>query len=200
MAPLGDPAAGDRAAVDRDGLVVGVISDTHDHLYPEVSELLSGVDHIVHAGDVCNSGVLAQLRAIAPLTVVRGNCDSGMWADALPARAEVQLDGIRLLMGHIGGRVREEAARRGGGSDAVDVVVFGHSHQSLLLQKDGVLYLNPGSAGPRRYGRPRTVAFLRIAKADAGLPASERLSADIVVVEGKDQFRHRGLPLSVESD
>ena len=163
---------------------MGVLSDTHDHLYPEVRELLSGVDHIIHAGDVCNPHLLTELRGIAPLTVVRGNCDGGPWADALPPRAQLQLGGVQILVGHVGGRLREEVARRGTGAADTDVVVFGHSHQALVERRDGVLYLNPGSAGPRRYGRPRTMAFLKIEPAPAGAGGgSARAAADIVVVE-----------------
>jgi hypothetical protein len=162
----------------QEGLVVGVISDTHGFLYPEVKELLAGVDHIIHAGDVCTASLLSELRGIAPLTAVRGNCDAGAWGDALPVRAEMELGGVRIMVGHIGGKLREEAASRGSGRGGVDVVIFGHSHQSLVERKEGVLYLNPGSAGPRRHGRPRTMAFLRIAPASAGV------SANIVVAEG----------------
>ena len=170
------------ATEGQDALVVGVISDTHGHLYPEVKELLDGVDHIIHAGDVCTPSVLSELRGIAPLTVVRGNCDAGPWADGLPVRAELELGGARVLIGHIGGKLREDAAARGSGRGGLDVVVFGHSHQPLVEHKDRILYLNPGSAGPRRYGRPRTMAFLRIGAAQRGGPA--KTSADIVVVEG----------------
>ena len=166
-------------------LVVGVVSDTHDHLYPEVKELLNGVDHIIHAGDVCNPQLLTELRDIAPLTVVRGNCDMGRWADSLSARAKVELGGLQIIVGHVVGRLREEVARRGTGAADTDVVVFGHSHQALVERKDGVLYLNPGSAGPRRYGRPRTMAFLKIEPTPAGEGhRSARAAADIVVVEG----------------
>jgi putative phosphoesterase len=176
------------ASEDRLGLVVGVISDTHNHLYPEVKELLDGVAHIIHAGDVCSPTLLSELRTIAPVTAVRGNCDEGAWTANLPVRAELELGGVRILVGHIGGGVREEAAARAAawaatqsgseGAEPVDVVVFGHSHQALMEQKDGVLHLNPGAAGPRRYGRPRTMAFLRIS-ADGAAP-----TADIVVVDG----------------
>ncbi len=164
---------------------MGVLSDTHDHLYPEVKELLSGVDHIIHAGDVCNPHLLAELGGIAPLTVVRGNCDMGPWADSLSARAEVELGGVQILVGHVGGRLREEVSRRATGAAGVDVVICGHSHQALVERKDGALYLNPGSAGPRRYGRPRTMAFLKIepTPAEDG-DGSARVSADIVMVEG----------------
>lgn len=166
------------ATEEQDGLVVGVISDTHGFLYPEVKELLAGVDHIIHAGDVCTPALLSELREIAPVTAVRGNCDAGTWRDALPVRAELKLGGVRIMVGHIGGKLREEAASRGSRRGGVDVVIFGHSHQSLVERKDGVLYVNPGSAGPRRHGRPRTVAFLRIE------PAPAEASANIVVVEG----------------
>jgi uncharacterized protein len=173
-----------RATEQHRGLVVGVISDTHNHLCAEVKELLDGVDHIIHAGDVCSPTVLSELRGIAPLTVVRGNCDAGAWADTLPARAEFELGGVRVVMGHIGGRLREEAASRGSGPGGFDVVVFGHSHQPVVERKDGVLYLNPGSAGPRRYGRPRTMAFLRIAPEEGSGAAADRVVANIVMVEG----------------
>jgi putative phosphoesterase len=166
-------------------LVVGVVSDTHDHLYPEVKELLNGVDHIIHAGDVCNPHLLTELLGIAPLTVVRGNCDMGPWADALPPRAQVELGGLQILVGHVGGRLREEVTRTGTEAGGIDVVIFGHSHQALVERKDGVLFVNPGSAGPRRYGRPRTIAFLRIEPAPAqDGSGSAQVSADIVVVEG----------------
>jgi putative phosphoesterase len=182
-----------------DEFLVGVLSDTHDHLYPEVKELLDGVDHIVHAGDVCRAEILSALRAIAPVTAVRGNCDVGVWAEALPVRAELELHGVRFLVGHVGGRLREDADLRSTGAEPVDVVVFGHSHQALVEQRNGVIHLNPGSAGPRRYGRPRTLAFVRIVTsacdeppstgrvgdvtADDGVRAPARITADIVVVD-----------------
>ena len=175
----------------RDALLIGVISDTHGHLYPQVKQALAGVDHIIHAGDVGMPELLAELRTIAPVTAARGNCDIGAWADPLPVRAELELGGARIMVGHIGGRLREEAvARRNSGRASADVVIFGHSHQALVERKDGVLYLNPGSAGPRRYGRPRTMAFLRITPATprrtaptAGAIAAEA-SAEIIVLEG----------------
>lgn len=175
-------------------LVVGVISDTHDHLYPEVKALLKGVDQIIHAGDVCSPAILAELRSLAPLPliVVRGNCDVGAWAADIPVRAEFELGGRRILVGHVGTALRREAVTRAarpvgtagdggsamiGAADPVDIVIFGHSHQALVEQKDGVLHLNPGAAGPRRYGRPRTMAFLRIPLGGAAP------RADVVVVE-----------------
>lgn len=168
-------------------VLVGVISDTHSHLYPEVTEALAGVDHIIHAGDICQPEVLARLKAIAPVTAVRGNCDTGTWASDLPLQADVVLGGVRFLVGHVGGRLRDEAGRRQDGNRP-DVVIFGHSHQCLFEYEDGILYLNPGSAGPRRYGRPRTLALVRIRVTESGAPDFEgalaRVNAEIVVIDG----------------
>jgi putative phosphoesterase len=138
-------------------LIVGVVSDTHGHLYPQVVNSLKGVDHIVHAGDVGSAEVLRTLRQIAPLTAVRGNVDMGSWADALPARAEVELGGVCIVVGHISPRA--DGAGRAG---QPVVVVSGHSHIASEEWREGILHLNPGSAGPRRFGRPRTVARLEI--------------------------------------
>lgn len=149
-------------------LVVGVLSDTHGHLYPRVKQLLEGADHIIHAGDIGSAHVLAELRTIAPVTAVRGNCDDGAWAQSLSARAEVELEGARILVGHVAGRLRDEVTARApeagpaGRSGGFAVVISGHSHLASVEKRGGVLYLNPGSAGPRRFGRPRTVARLEI--------------------------------------
>ena len=190
----------------RSSLVVGVISDTHGHLYSDVKELLRGVDHIVHAGDICSVSLLTELRGIAPVTAVRGNCDVGAWAEALPARAEVRLGGVRILVVHVGGRMGGryrgiEAARQEPDSDAPHVVISGHSHQPMIEERDDVLFLNPGSAGPRRWGRPRTMAYLRITPAQESHGGADsagqggkggehcedcaaHFSAEIVVLEG----------------
>ena len=115
----------------------------------------AGVEHIVHAGDV-GSEVVPWLRAIAPVTAVRGNVD-GWLADELPLEAAVELAGRRLLVAHVREALLRdhEPAREG-----FDVVVTGHSHQFSERWDDGVLYLNPGSAGPPRFGLPRSVALL----------------------------------------
>jgi uncharacterized protein len=138
-------------------LVVGVISDTHGHLYPQVTERLRGVDHIIHAGDVGSPEVLKALRLIAPVVAVRGNVDAGAWADALPSRAQVELGGVCVVVGHVS--PRPDGAGRPG---QPVVVVAGHSHVAALEQRGGILYVNPGSAGPRRFGRPRTLVRLEI--------------------------------------
>jgi putative phosphoesterase len=166
-------------------LVVGVISDTHGHLCSEVEKRLQGVDHIIHAGDVGTFEVLRALRRIAPVTAVRGNVDMGGWADALPSRAQVELGGVCIVVGHIS--PRPDGA---GNAGQPVVVVAGHSHVAAKEERAGVLYLNPGSAGPRRFGRPRSMALLEIrpAREDAepgepgGIP---RATAEIIMVEGE---------------
>jgi len=165
-------------------VVVGVLSDTHGHLYPEVVQALAEVDHIVHAGDVGSAHVLTRLRALAPVTAVRGNCDLDPWAEGLPLSAELELGGVRILVGHIAARLKDNT-----GLSAMDppagfaVVISGHSHAAALERKDGVLHLNPGSAGPARFGRPRTIARLTIGpvgECTAGI--SPRIDAEIITL------------------
>ena len=156
-------------------LVVGVVSDTHGHLYPRVAQLLEGVDHIIHAGDVGSAEVLRALRSIAPVVAVRGNCDLDGWANALPAWAEVELAGVRIVVAHMAPRPE------GGSGGQAMVVVSGHSHIASLDQRGLVLYLNPGSAGPRRFGRPQTIAQLEIWPPAAGEAAAlPRVAARIL--------------------
>lgn len=159
-------------------LVIGVISDTHGHLYPEVAERLEGVDHIIHAGDVGTSEVLRILRAIAPVTAVRGNVDMGGWADALPSRAEVELGGVCFVVGHISPR-----PDRAGLIGQPVVVVAGHSHIPVKEERGGVLHLNPGSAGPRRFGRPRTMARVEIWPPRDGAGPGEAWGMPFLVAE-----------------
>jgi len=168
--------------------VVGVLSDTHGQLCPQVLKLLQGVDHIIHAGDVGSPQVLAALQAMAPVTAVRGNCDLYAWAGSLPPWAEVTIGGARILVGHIARGLRTEPG--GGGPKAggdLAAVVFGHSHLASVEERDHVLYLNPGSAGPRRFGRPRTMARLEIfrtqgSESGAGPRARPRIEATILTV------------------
>ncbi len=151
-----------------------------------------GVDHIIHAGDVGSSQVLTELKAIAPVTAVRGNCDLEAWAQMLPTEAELEMGGIRILVGHIAGRLRDRLARIPGAPDpsAVRVVVTGHTHRVESEERDGVLHLNPGSAGPERFGHPRTVARLSVAplvegqKHDPGR-VSTRVEVEIAIVPGR---------------
>lgn len=164
-------------------ITVGVVSDTHGHLYPEVKHALAGVDHIIHAGDVGSARVLADLRALAPITAIRGNCDVDAWADVLPARAELDLGGARILVGHIAARLQGCVDAAGDGPDTkFSVVISGHSHLAALEHREGILYLNPGSAGPSRFGRPRTVGRLTIRPQSGSGSGAADVSAEIVIV------------------
>ena len=141
---------------------VGLISDTHGLLRPGAIEALGGVDHIVHAGDVGRAEVLERLRRIAPVTVVRGNVDRGPLAEGLPATAEVELGGLWFHVLHAleDLDLDPRAAR-------FDVVVHGHTHRPECRRIDGVWFVNPGSAGPRRFGLPVSLAVAEVG--DEGL-------------------------------
>ena len=135
-------------------MTIGVISDTHGLLRPEALEALSGVDHLLHAGDVGDARILDQLRELAPLTAIRGNIDKGAeWQRLLPATAAVELGGHWFYLVHAREDLDLDPAAAG-----ISVVVFGHSHKPLIEWREGILYLNPGSAGPRRFSLPVTVA------------------------------------------
>jgi hypothetical protein len=136
---------------------IGLISDTHGLLRPEALAFLAGSAHIVHAGDIGDAGILDRLRDLAPLTAVRGNNDHGGWADALNEAEMLNIDGIRLHVLHDLAELRIDPAAGG-----VRVVVSGHSHQPSVARRDGVLYVNPGSAGPRRFRLPVAAAELRL--------------------------------------
>ena len=134
---------------------VGLISDTHGLLRREAFNAMRDSQFIVHAGDIGNPDVLKQLEVIAPVTAVRGNNDFGDWAEAIPERAEITAGGVRILVLH---DISELEPARGFG-----VVVTGHSHQPKAERRDGILYINPGSAGPRRFKLPISVGRLTIA-------------------------------------
>ncbi|ATQ76209.1 YfcE family phosphodiesterase [Massilia violaceinigra] len=138
-------------------LRIGVISDTHGLLRPEAMAFLAGSDYIVHGGDIGNAAILADLAAIAPLTVVRGNNDKGEWAAAVPHSALLTVGGVRLYALHDIADLDAAAL-----PDDVRVVVCGHSHRPLAEQRGRLLYLNPGSAGPRRFSLPVTAAELLV--------------------------------------
>ena len=135
---------------------IGVISDTHGLLRPEAIAALEGCDRIIHAGDVGSADVLQQLRRLAPVVAVRGNVDKGHWAKALPWSAVVELDGHTIQVIHILADLDLQAIRAG------SAVVFGHSHKPSIENRDGVLFLNPGSAGPRRFKLPVSVARMSV--------------------------------------
>lgn len=138
-------------------LRIGLISDTHGLLRPEATAFLRGCDHIVHGGDIGTPAIVEQLAALAPLTVVRGNNDVGDWAEAIPETAGLELGGVRLHVLHDLARLDCDPAAEG-----VRVVVSGHSHRPGVVERDGVLFVNPGSAGPRRFRLPVAVGELRI--------------------------------------
>ena len=136
---------------------IGLVSDTHGLLRPEVLAFLRGSDHIVHGGDVCEGGVLDALRGIAPVTAVRGNNDRGAWAEALRESELVRLGDVFVYAVHDVADIDIEP--RGAG---VRVVVSGHSHRPSVDERDGVLWVNPGSAGPRRFHLPISAGELAI--------------------------------------
>jgi putative phosphoesterase len=136
---------------------IALVSDTHNLVRPELLRFVAGCDAIVHAGDVCDQTVLDALARIAPLTAVRGNNDRGGWADALPLQTTLEVAGVRLAIVHELPDLRGDPRAEG-----IAVVVSGHSHKPSLDTRDGVLYVNPGSAGPRRFRLPITAAMLTI--------------------------------------
>ena len=148
-------------------LTLGVISDTHGLLRPEANAALRGSDLILHAGDVGNMEVLERLNAIAPTTAVRGNVDTGEWGARLPEMEVVEAGGLHLYMLHDISTLDLDPKAAG-----FAAVIFGHSHRPSAEHRDGVLYLNPGSAGPRRFALPIAIARLRV--------AGGRLSHEIV--------------------
>jgi putative phosphoesterase len=134
---------------------IGVISDTHGLLRPEAVRALRGSDLILHAGDVCGFEVVEELRGIAPVTAVRGNNDHDPWGSRLPETETIEVGGVRIHMLHDLHRLAIDPA-----AESVGVVVVGHSHQPLQERRRGVLYFNPGSAGPRRFHLPVSVGRL----------------------------------------
>lgn len=140
---------------------VGLISDTHGLLRPEAKAFLHGSDYIVHGGDTCDPRILQELAGLAPLTAVRGNNDVGAWADGVPERGFLQVGGILLYALHDLAQLDIDPRAAG-----VHVVVSGHSHKPHVERRDGVLYVNPGSSGPRRFTLPVAVGELIVAGAD----------------------------------
>lgn len=144
---------------------IGIISDTHGLMRPEALDALAGSDHIVHAGDIGRSEVLDALREIAPLTVIRGNIDK--WADALPDDEVLETDSRLFYVLHDLKELDLDPKAAG-----FDVVISGHTHKPAIDRKDGVLFVNPGSAGPRRFKLPIAVARLKV--------SAERIDSEVV--------------------
>lgn len=149
---------------------VGVVSDTHGLLRPEVLSTLDGCDHILYAGDVGDAAVLDALRSVAPLTAIRGNIDRSGTCAALPATEAVSLGGrLWYLIHNIDDLDLHPKAA------SIAAVIYGHSHRPAIDWKDGVLYFNPGSVGPRRFRLPITVGILEC--------TGEQIAPKIVALE-----------------
>lgn len=143
-------------------MLAGLISDTHGLLRPEALDALRGSDAVLHAGDIGDPSILDRLAEIAPVIAVRGNNDRGPWAEAVPEVQRLELCGVSIVMIHDRKQLAEMPAS--------GVVIAGHSHQPKIDKIGDVLFINPGSAGPRRFKLPITVAMLRIIR---GSPDAE---------------------------
>ena len=149
---------------------LGVISDTHGLARPEALAALAGVERIVHAGDIGSRDVLEALERVAPVTAVRGNNDRGDWAKKIPETEVVEVGGVSLYLLHDLHELDLEPRAAG-----FAAVISGHSHQPKVEERDGVLYLNPGSAGPRRFKLPISLARLTV--------AGKRVKAELVTLQ-----------------
>jgi putative phosphoesterase len=160
--------------VSKDAVIVGVISDTHGLLRPEAMNALAGSRYIIHGGDVGREAIMETLERIAPVTVVRGNTDVDPWTERLPKTAVLEAGGIRIYTVHDIAELDIDPV-----AAEMAVVVYGHSHRPALEHRDGVMYLNPGAAGARRFTLPVTLARLTIAGGQA--------SAEIVEIVPPDE-------------
>ena len=150
-------------------IVIGVISDTHGLLRPEAVEALGNSDHLIHAGDIGDPAIFKQLAAIAPVTAIRGNIDTAAWARHLPETEVLELGDVSIFVLH--NLLDLDLKPEAGG---FQVVIYGHSHVPKQETKNGVLYFNPGSAGPRRFKLPVSVGKLFVEE--------RRVRAEIVEV------------------
>jgi len=136
---------------------VGLISDTHGLLRPEALDALAGCERLLHAGDIGDPTILEQLAALAPVDAVRGNNDTDAWATSIPERLRLNIESVELRLLH------DLADWGGAQAEPARVVVTGHSHRPAIVERDGVCCINPGSAGPRRFSLPVSVAILEFA-------------------------------------
>ena len=148
-------------------MIIGVISDTHGLLPPEALAALQGSEHIIHAGDIGDAAILDRLREIAPITAIRGNVDRDAWANSLPNTNALEIGGITIYVIH---NLQELDLKPGAAGFAA--VIYGHTHIPKSEIKNGVLFFNPGSAGPKRFRLPVTLGKLQI--------RNQRLRAEIV--------------------
>ena len=164
-------AATERCSMIRTYTLVGIISDTHGLLRPEALDALRGCHVIVHAGDIGTPAVLEGLRKIAPTVAVQGNNDKGAWASTLPETTVVDAGGVSLYVLHNLNALALDPAAAG-----FQGVIAGHSHRPRIENRQGVLFVNPGSAGPRRFKLPVAVARLRVWRA-------KRVEAEVVELQ-----------------
>jgi uncharacterized protein len=157
-----------------DEILVGVISDTHGLLRPEAVAALKGADLIIHAGDVGAPEVVGALRNLAPTFLVRGNVDKANWAGSLPMTADVEVGGLLFHVLHDISQLDLDPAAVG-----YAAVVYGHSHRPSIEMRDGVLFLNPGSAGPRRFKLPVSIARVSV--------SGQQLRPELVELKVKPQ-------------
>ncbi len=167
--PAGSPTSA-RIAYNR-RMRIGVLSDTHGILHPAIFDLFRNVHRIVHAGDLGSESVVSDLESLAPLDAVRGNVDVGTSLERFPAQRLVDLGGIRLFVTHVGGEADEVIARHGERLRLTHARVFvcGHSHRALVHDTGGILVLNPGGAGRRRFSLPLTAALLDVSGGDVSV-------------------------------
>lgn len=151
---------------------IGVISDTHGLLRPEAEQCLAGVAHIIHAGDIGRPEVIAGLGRIAPVMAIKGNVDTADWAARYPDTRKIKLGGRVIHVLHDVNELKLDPV-----SEGIDVVISGHSHRPGIETVDGVLYLNPGSAGPRRFSLPITLAILELTESSVR-PVIHQLDVD----------------------
>ena len=159
---------------------IGIISDTHGLLRPEALAYLRGSDHILHAGDIGDADILREIAAIAPLTAVRGNNDTGAWAEKVREAEVVAVEGLSIYLLHDLSLLDLDPVAHGHG-----VVVAGHSHKPLVEERGGVLYVNPGSAGPRRFTLPVSVGELLI---DKGRVRARLKTLDVVAASKSNKI------------
>ena len=141
---------------------IGLISDTHSLLRPEALQALVGVERIIHAGDIGTVEVIETLRNIAPVDAVRGNNDKGAWAEEFPPWLALELEGVGIHVLHDVSELDVDPTAAG-----FRVIIAGHSHKPQVTERDGVLFVNPGSAGPRRFSLPVTLGYLTVSGGNA---------------------------------
>lgn len=162
---------------------IGLISDTHGLLRPQVFEVFRDTELIIHAGDIGSPDLIKRLRVIAPVSAVRGNMDSGSWAGDFPKTETVRIGDVLLYVIHNVQELDLDPDRAG-----ISAVIAGHSHRPTIENRSGVIFINPGSAGPRRFRLPVSVAMLHI--------QGKSLSAELVELDQKDSgnLKKLGIP------